>query len=90
MRVAAIRVWVVVGAEEKVEEVWVIPLTRLVRVRWARSEERGVLYLTFEDGLILRAQDPDGALLEEVNRALETSGVYAVGSLWEPMWVGGE
>ena len=86
--VAAIRVWVVDA--EGAEEVWVIPLTRLVRVRWAGSGEEKVLYLTFEDGLILRAQDPDGALLEEVNRALEASGVYAVGGLWTYMWVEGE
>ena len=76
----AIRVRVM-GVE--VEEVWVVPLTHLVRVRWAGPGEEKVLYLTFEDGLILRAQDPDGGLLEEVSRALEGSGVYAVGGLWD-------
>ena len=80
---AAIRVWVMDAEGD--EEVWVIPLTRLVRVRWARE----VLYLTFEDGLILQAQDPDRALLEEVNRALGADSVYAVGGLWTYMWVGG-
>lgn len=64
-------------------EVWVVPLTRLVRVRWAGPGEEKVLYLTFEDGLILRAQDPDGALLKEVTRALVVCGVYAVGGLWD-------
>lgn len=81
MMMTAIRVRVM-GAEE---EVWVIPLTRLVGVRWARSGEGKALYLAFEDGLVLQAQDPDGALLEEVDRALETSGVYAVGGLWKCM-----
>jgi exopolysaccharide biosynthesis protein len=67
-----------------------LPLTRLVRVRWAESKEGKALYLTLEDGLILWAQDPDGALLEEISRALETDGDYAVGGLWKYMWVGGE
>lgn len=81
---AAIRVWVM-GAEE---EIWVVPLSCLVRVRWVGSGSSKVLYLTFEDGLILQAEDPDGALLGEVNRALVTSGVYAIGGLWKYTWVG--
>lgn len=84
--VAAMRVWV--KNAKGAEEVWIIPLTRLVRVRLAGSGSSKVLYLTFEGGLILQTEDPDGALLEEVSRALEANGVYAVGGLWKYTWVG--
>ena len=71
------------------EELLVVPLTHLVWVRWVKYKKGAVLYLHFNDGLRLEAQDPDGALLDEVSRALEASnGTYAIGGLWEYTWVG--
>lgn len=64
------------------EEIWILPISRLVQVRWA-GEEKPFLYLTFEDGLTLVALDSDKALLGEIDRALEVpSGTYALGGLW--------
>lgn len=82
----AIKVQVRVGEKE---ELWLLPLARLVAAQWEKWRgERALLHLRF-DGLTLWAEDPDGALLEEVSRALEVpSGAYAVGGLWEYEWVG--
>ena len=64
-----------------------LPLAHLVWVRWAKLKEGAVLYLHFNDGLRLGAQDPDGSLLEEISRALEIpSGTYAIGGLWGYRW----
>lgn len=70
------------------EELLVLPLSRLVAVQWVQWEESGgKLHLHF-DKLFLTAPDPDGALLEEVSRALGIpSGTYAIGGLWAYEWV---
>lgn len=67
------------------EELLVLPLSRLVAAQW--EESGGKLHLRF-DKLFLTAPDPDGALLEEVSRALGIpSGTYAIGGLWAYVWV---
>lgn len=65
-------------------ELWVVPLAHLVWVRWVKLKEGAVLYLHFDDGFRLEAPDPDGALLDEITKALEIpNGVSAIGGLWD-------
>ena len=81
----AIKVRAKVGAEE---ELWVLPLGRLVAIQWAKLKSGGAFLHLHFDRLTLTASDPDGALLEEANRALEGSdGTYAIGGLWSYEWV---
>lgn len=80
----AIKVRAIFGEKEK-EEVWVLPLNRLVAAEWEKT--RGRVHLHF-DKIFFTTSDPDGALLEEVSRAFEApDGTYAIGGLWAYEWV---
>lgn len=74
----------VASLEAKGATLWIIPLHRIISVRWMG----GTTTIRCEDGLVLEADDPDMWVMMEVEKAFERDlGTYTIGDGWRYRYV---